>query len=91
VLRDRRQRSARVALSAGAARRTQAPLDGFGEARTGSDFNQARASITSQPQAMMYVDTAAILTALYDIAIPIAQIRERNAPFDINSLPSANC
>lgn len=52
------------------------------------DFNQARAAIGAQPQAMFYVDMAALVTAAYDIAVPLIQLRERNAPVDVNALPS---
>jgi hypothetical protein len=52
------------------------------------DFNQARANLVSQPQGMLYVDTAALATAAYDLVAPIAQFRERNAEVNFNALPS---
>src|SRR6187399_2901197 len=42
------------------------------------DFNLARANTTGQPHAMMYLDTAALATAAYDVLIPIAQVQARD-------------
>jgi hypothetical protein len=55
------------------------------------DFNLARAALSGQPQAMLYLDENALLTAAYDILAPIAQYRDREqAQVDLNALPTAD-
>ena len=54
------------------------------------EFNLARANLTGEPQAMVYLDTAALAVAAYDILIPIVQTQGKEAPIDINALPTAD-
>ncbi|HEY3320611.1 MAG TPA: DUF3352 domain-containing protein [Planctomycetota bacterium] len=54
------------------------------------DFKAARACLSSQPQAMLYIDTGALAVAAYDILVPVAQLRERNAQVDIAALPTSD-
>lgn len=51
------------------------------------DFVQARAGMTSNPHGMLYVDSGALMTAAYDLLIPIVQLRERRPELDVLALP----
>ncbi len=52
------------------------------------EFNLARANMTGQPQAMVYLDTAALAVAAYDVLIPIAQLQNKDPQVDLNALPT---
>lgn len=54
------------------------------------DFNLARANLSGQPQAMLYVDSAALAVAAYDVLVPIAQFQAKDVQIDINALPTGD-
>ncbi len=51
------------------------------------DFIKAKAAMSGQPQAMLYLDTAALAVAAYDVLIPVAQMMARDQQIDLNALP----
>jgi len=55
-----------------------------------NDFKSARASLSGQPQAMLYLDTGALAVATYDLLIPLVQLRERIAQVDVTALPTSD-
>ncbi|HLX63100.1 MAG TPA: hypothetical protein VKX17_17655 [Planctomycetota bacterium] len=56
------------------------------------DYAAIRAKLSGQPQTLVYVDTAAIATAAYDLLIPLAQMagQERVPELDLAALPTAD-
>lgn len=51
------------------------------------DFVQARSGMTANPHGMLYVDSGALMTAAYDLLMPIVQLRERRPEVDVLALP----
>ena len=54
------------------------------------DFKTALSNVSGTPQFLIYADTGAIATALYDTLIPIAQLEPKPPQVDLTVLPSAD-
>ncbi|MFH0939601.1 MAG: hypothetical protein V1899_10030 [Planctomycetota bacterium] len=53
------------------------------------NYKAARSQLTGTPRALMYLDTAAIIVAVYDSLIPVWQMAPRDPRVNIAMLPTA--
>jgi len=53
-------------------------------------FDAARRKLKTVPQALLYVDTAALAVAAYDVLMPVAQLAPRNPQVDVTAVPTSD-
>jgi len=54
-----------------------------------SGFDAARRKLKTVPQALLYLDSAALAVAAYDILMPVAQLAPRNPQVDVTAVPTS--